>query len=234
MKTILQGIVGSTAYGLATPSSDVDRMGVFIAPTSQVVSFHRPKESVVTTKPDITQHEVGKFLSLVLRCNPSVTELLWLSNGRETGSDYEDYEELDAPWGYDLIYMRKSFLSAPLIKNAYLGYATQQFKKLISRGDGTFGPDLAKRTQKHARHLRGLVEQGFELYTTGSLTVKVSDPEAIRYFGQRVEANPEVAIAYMARAEAKFADARSVLPERPDEEKAERWLIHLRKQNWEV
>jgi hypothetical protein len=228
VKTILQGIVGSTAYGLATPASDVDRMGVFIAPTSQVVSFHPPKESVVTNKPDITMHEVGKFLGLVLKCNPSVTELLWL------GDQLDSYEELDAPWGYDLIYMRKSFLSAPLVKNAYLGYATQQFKKLISRGDGTFGPDLGKRTQKHARHLRRLVEQGFEMYTTGTLTVQVADPEAIHEFGRRVEENPEVAIAYMARAEANFADAQSCLPEHPDAEKAERWLIHLRKQNWEI
>lgn len=228
MKTILQGIVGSTAYGLATPSSDIDRMGVFIAPTSQVVSFHPPKESVVTNKPDVTMHEVGKFLSLVLRCNPSVTELLWL------GDRLDSYEVLDAPWGYDLIYMRKSFLSAPLVKNAYLGYATQQFKKLISRGDGTFGPDLAKRTQKHARHLRRLVEQGFEMYTTGSLTVQVADPEGIHEFGRRVEADPEVAIAYMARAEANFADVKSALPDHPDEEKAERWLIHVRKQHWEI
>jgi hypothetical protein len=234
MKTFLQGIVGSTAYGLATPLSDVDRMGVYIAPTSQIVSFHPPKESIVTNKPDITVHEVGKFLSLVLRCNPSVTELLWLSHGRETGTDYEDYEVLDGPWGWDLIYMRESFLSAPLVKNAYLGYATQQFQKLISRGDGTFGPDLAKRTQKHARHLRRLVEQGFEMYTTGSLTVQVADPEGIHEVGRRVEADPEVAIAYMARAEANFADVKSCLPEHPDEEKAERWLVHLRKQNWEI
>lgn len=224
MKTIIQGIVGSTAYGLATPSSDVDRMGVFIAPTSQIVSFRPPPQSVVTTKPDITRHEIGKFLSLVLKCNPSVTELLWLGS----------YELLDAAWGIDLVTMNRSFLSAPLVRSAYLGYATQQFKKLQTRGDGTFGPDLAKRTQKHARHLRRLVEQGFEMYTTGELTVQVADPEAIHEFGRRVEADPEVAVAYMAGAETKFAEARSVLPDRPDTEKIERWLIHLRKQNWTV
>lgn len=226
MKTIVQGIVGSTAYGLAKPTSDVDRMGVFIAPTSQIVSFHPPKESIVTTKPDVTLHEVGKFLSLVLRCNPSVTELLWLDDSLGV------YEKLDALWGYELLGMRTSFLSAPLVKNAYLGYATQQFQKLLTRG--TFGPDLAKRTQKHARHLRRLVEQGFELYTTGRLTVKVADPEGIHEFGRRVEADPEAAVAYMARAEANFADVKSALPDHPDTERAERWLIRLRKQNWEV
>jgi hypothetical protein len=78
------------------------------------------------------------------------------------------------------------------------------------------------------------VEQGFEMYTTGALTVQVADPEGIHEFGRRVEADPEVAIAYMARAEANFADVKSCLPEHPDEEKAERWLVHLRKQNWEI
>lgn len=228
MKTIIQGIVGSTAYGLATPSSDVDRMGVFIAPTSQIVSFHPPTQSVVTNKPDVTRHEVGKFLSLVLRCNPSVSELLWL------GDEADSYEELDAPWGYDLIYMRRDFLSATLVKNAYLGYATQQFKKLLARGDGIFGSDLAKRTQKHARHLRRLVEQGYDLYTTGRLSVKVADPEAIHEFGRQVEADPEVSVAYMADAEEKFRRAKTALPMRPREERVEKWLIHVRKQHWEI
>lgn len=30
---LLAGIVGSTAYGLAGPDSDVDRLGVFAVPT---------------------------------------------------------------------------------------------------------------------------------------------------------------------------------------------------------
>jgi hypothetical protein len=224
VKIILQGIVGSTAYGLDTPSSDIDRMGVFVAPTKEIVSFHPPKESIVTAKPDVTLHEVGKFLSLVLRCNPSVTELLWL----------DDYEEADLEWGLALTDLRRKVLSAHLVKNAYLGYATQQFKKLLARGDGTFGPDLAKRTQKHARHLRRLVDQGYELYTTGKLAVRVKDPEVIRYFGQRVEADPEVAIAYMARAEAQFATARTVLPAHPDEKSAEEFLLAIRKAHWEI
>jgi hypothetical protein len=49
VKTILQGIVGSTAYGLATPTSDIDRMGVFVAPTKEIVGFHPPKGTIVTT-----------------------------------------------------------------------------------------------------------------------------------------------------------------------------------------
>jgi len=72
---ILSGIVGSTAYGLAGPDSDVDRIGIFAAPT---VAFHglvMPAESHVTSKPDRTMHEVRKWCRLALGCNPTVMEL---------------------------------------------------------------------------------------------------------------------------------------------------------------
>lgn len=233
MKIILQGVVGSTAYGLDTPESDVDRMGVFIAPTMKIISFHPPKETIVTNKPDVTLHEVGKFLSLVLRCNPSVTELLWLGGPVWEGDPLSSYETCDL-WGTELLTLQKAVLSAHLVKNAYLGYATQQFKKLLARGDGTFSADLGKRTEKHARHLRRLVDQGYELYTTGKLTVRVKEPEAIHEFGRRVKANPEVAIAFMARAEAQFADAKTVLPEHPDEKCVEGSLLAIRQAHWEI
>jgi uncharacterized protein len=48
---LLAGIVGSTAYGLADADSDVDRLGMFAAPTRAVLGLHTPRESHVTTKP---------------------------------------------------------------------------------------------------------------------------------------------------------------------------------------
>ena len=39
---LLEGIVGSTAYGLAGPHSDVDRLGVFAAPTRAFHGLYPP------------------------------------------------------------------------------------------------------------------------------------------------------------------------------------------------
>ncbi len=39
---LLAGIVGSTAYGLAGPDSDVDRLGVFAAPTLSLLGLDAP------------------------------------------------------------------------------------------------------------------------------------------------------------------------------------------------
>ena len=66
------------------------------------------------------------------------------------------------------------------MRDAYLGYATQQFRKLIARGDESRSGDLRGRTAKRARHLMRLVDQGLELYTTGTVVIRLSDPERAR------------------------------------------------------
>lgn len=75
---LLSGVVGSTAYGLAGPDSDVDRLGIFAVPTLSLLGLTPPEESHVTSKPDTTLHEAGKAARLMLAGNPTVTELLWL------------------------------------------------------------------------------------------------------------------------------------------------------------
>ncbi|WP_187171929.1 DNA polymerase beta superfamily protein, partial [Enterococcus faecium] len=57
---LLEGIVGSTAYGLAGPDSDEDRLGIYAAPTEEFHGLNPPvgkRESVVTKAPDASYHE---------------------------------------------------------------------------------------------------------------------------------------------------------------------------------
>ena len=224
--TILRGIVGSTAYGLAHEGSDVDRLGLFVAPTVQFHGLHPPigkAASRVQNMPsDYTEHEAGKYVSLLLGCNPTVTELLWLPD--------ELYEIKDEE-GLELISLRMRFLSAVRVRNAYLGYATQQFRKLVDRG-GTFSSDTSKRTEKHARHLKRLCWQGMTLYLSGYLPIKVDDPEEYREFGRRVAERPEYAAEMISRYEDGFNQTMSVLPESPDESIAEEWLIKVRAKHY--
>ncbi len=222
---LLSGIVGSTAYGLAGPDSDVDRLGMYAAPTVLFHGLHPPvgkAASIVKTKPDITLHEVGKFASLALGGNPTVMELLWLS-------EYETKTDL----GQAAIRIRSAFLSAPKVRDAYLGYATQQFRRLSERGDGSFGSDLRKRTAKHARHLMRLCHQGFILYTSGRLTIKLEKPELFHEFGEQVaDGDPYIARRLITAYEEKFSDSTSVLPDRPDEAVVEKWLLDVREAHY--
>ena len=217
---LLQGIVGSTAYGLATEDSDVDLLGVFAAPTRAILGLDPPNPSRVTKDPDMTMHEVGKYVRLALKCNPTVMELMWLP---------DDLYKIRTEQGDQLIRIREAFLSSGYVNNAYFGYAVQQFMMLQKRGNGTFSPDLAKRTEKHARHMYRLMHQGLQLWKEGHLTIRVADPEACHAFGKRV-ADGDIAFARdtLDNFRHLFTTVRTVLPTAPDHQVAEEWLFQVR------
>jgi uncharacterized protein len=218
---LLSGIVGSTAYGLAHAGSDVDRIGMFARPTADLLGISAPTESYHYTEPsDVTWHEARKYLSLALKANPTITELLWLP-------EYETRTEL----GSDLITIRRSLLSARTVRNAYLGYAPSQLRKLKHRGDGTFSSDTRKRTAKHGRHLHRLCQQGTALHSTGELAIRLTDWQANACwdFGERVATDPDAADEMLADAEWVF-DQPCVLPEHPDTAAAEAWLQKVRRE----
>ncbi|MDH6121994.1 DNA polymerase beta superfamily protein [Kitasatospora sp. GAS204B] len=214
MRVLLSGVVGSTAYGLARPCSDVDRLGVFAVATAELHGLRRPVESVVSTAPDQTWHEAAKWCRLALVCNPTASELVWLPE--------ELYEER-TPLGEELIGLRRRFLSARAVRSAYLGYAAQQLRKLRTREAGP-------RAAKHARHLVRLVEQAVELHETGELRVRLAAPERVRELGERIAEHPEIAEPLLAEAERRL-DRPGVLPEAPDEAPVEDWLRRVRLAN---
>lgn len=215
---LLSGIVGSTAYGLAHEGSDIDRLGVFAYPTEKFFGLVRPKDSLVSTQPDVTWHEAAKAVNLIMACNPTATEILWL----------ESYE-VSTPLGEELIGLRGSLLSAKGVRNAYLGYATQQFNKLRAREvTGTAAPSRTQ-SAKHARHLIRLLEQGTHLHQTGELIIRLGDPEHVRMMGERLADNPLWAEKTILNAVEVF-DGPGVLPEAPDKDAAEAWLIRVRRE----
>lgn len=217
MHILLQGVVGSTAYGLAGPDSDVDRLGVFAWDTQRLFAMDKPRDSIVTRSPDSTMHEAEKACRLILGGNPTCAEALWL-----------DEYEIRTPLGAEMISIRRAFLSAKRTRDAYLGYAGQQFRKLLSRGD-TFGSDIpGRRTAKHARHLMRLVDQGYELYTTGNLRIRLEDPQRYLDFGEQVSRDPQAAVPFMAAAEARFDAARTALPDEPSTGVVQGWLNRVR------
>jgi uncharacterized protein len=225
MTNLLEGIVGSTAYGLATPSSDIDTLGIYAEDTINLVDLDAEKyamKSICVKDPDVTLHEAGKFCKLALACNPTVSELLWLP---------EHCYIVKTPLGQELIDIRSDFLSAKRVKDAYLGYATQQFRKLQEHGK--FASDIPeRRTAKHARHLMRLVKQGTELYTTGHLRVKLEDPQVYRDFGEQCAEDPTAAEGLMAWAEREFDTRPSALPESPQRDTVGGWLRLVREVFW--
>ncbi|AOE43788.1 tRNA nucleotidyltransferase [Gordonia phage Bantam] len=219
--TLLSGVVGSQAYGLATPESDVDTMSVHVEPTMNLVGINKAPEATIETKnPDSVSHEVGKFLWLALEGNPNIQELLWL----------KDWTHLTG-YGEWLISIRQHFLSQQ-VKERYLGYANNQFKKFESSGGSRFGNVPVNRNEKNARHLLRLVRQGKRIWLTGRVELEVPNPEELRAEARFIAAHPAGpthALRVLATAEKFFDETPTSLPELPRRDRAEELLAHIRR-----
>ena len=157
-RLILQGVVGSRAYGTDHAESDTDRLGVWMASNSEVLGLTDISQSYHFTDPsDLHVHELGRYVSLAMKCNPTVIELLWL----------DDWETMTV-LGQSLVYKRNNFLSVDGIMKSYGGYATAQFK----RQKGMEPSDSKLKMRKHCLRL---LYQAIDLLDTGSLTVKLTD-----------------------------------------------------------
>lgn len=227
---LLLGIVGSTAYGTNHSGSDIDRQGIFVAPTSAFHGLTLPREThdkgSLGVETDVTIHEARKWCKLAMGCNPTVTEVVWLP---------EQLIEMTSNWGEELRTIRSCFPTAKGVRNSYLGYATQQLKRLKDRDGKDFSSDTRNRTAKHARHLFRLCHQGLEFYQSGRLPIRL-EPEmisAVRAFGERVAVGDVAAAEQMIKGyEQKFDRAKTALGDRPDEERIERWLRAVRHAYW--
>jgi hypothetical protein len=74
---LLEAIMGSQAYGLATPHSDQDIRGVFIQPAEHFYGLHT-LEQVNDEKQDTVFYELARFISLAGKNNPNILEMLFL------------------------------------------------------------------------------------------------------------------------------------------------------------
>jgi hypothetical protein len=222
---ILQGVVGSTAYGLAGPNSDEDKLGIFLAPLDSVLGLEGAeavKESLVTTEPDSSLHELGKYLSLALRCNPTVLELMWLPK-----------YTVETEVGTSLVLHRQYFLSEGYVRNAYGGYAKQQADRLLSRyreGKDGFSSDVKKRTAKHARHCARLLHQGEQLLKTREIVLDVSQHRDVLFaYGDIAAKDPEKFYRIFESMFEQFNNTTSKLPLSPDRDKINAFLVKVRK-----
>lgn len=217
---LLLGVTGSQAYGLATPESDTDMLGMYSIHTTLLFDIFSAKKNTIDGKTDVgdyTMHEAAKYCALAAACNPTVLELMWLNNYL-----------IKTEWGQRLIDIRTSFLSAKQVRDAYLGYATQQFRRLEARGDGSFSADTRKRTAKHARHMARLLHQGKMLYSIGELPVLLPNPGWYHSFGELVaEGNLDAAKFELRKAELAF-DVWTPLPDKPDLDTINDYLRDLR------
>jgi hypothetical protein len=115
---IFEGIVGSQAYGIATPTSDVDIKGVFIQPLSDILGMGYI-EQVSDDTNDTTYYEIKRFLQLLATNNPNILELMALPS---------DCIKFKDPV-FDLILDLQEELISKKCQFTFGGYASEQIKK---------------------------------------------------------------------------------------------------------
>lgn len=119
-KVIFRGICGSTAYGLNTPTSDIDYRTVYIQNEYDILSNQYIPQVNIT--PDHTAYEIRRFIELIENANPNAIELLFLD---------EEFIEIKTLEWDRLLALRNKFITKKAY-NTFAGYANTQLKKATS------------------------------------------------------------------------------------------------------
>ncbi len=212
---IYRVIVGSRAYGLDTEESDTDRRGIYLPPADVHWSMFGVPEQIENKDNEECYWELQKFLILALKANPNILECL-----------YSPLIETITPLAEGLLAMRESFLSK-LVYQTYNGYVMSQFKKLEQ--------DLRARGEikwKHAMHLIRLLLSGVTVLRAGFVPVRVDEhrDELLAIRRGEVPWDEVTARRLSLHKEFDAALATTQLPERPDYEGANAFLLRARRE----
>ena len=142
-------IVGSQAHGLATPESDTDTRGVFVVRTKDILSLggHYDETRWIEGNDDDCMWEVGKFLLMATKCNPTVLETFL--SPIQSSSIYGDKIREAFEWVWN----------SNDVMNAFIGYGLNQRKKFLD--------DKDKRKDKYAVAYLRTLYNAWELLSTG-------------------------------------------------------------------
>jgi len=211
---IYRCIVGSKAYGLDNAQSDTDRRGIYLPPANLHWSLYGIPEQLENKQNDECYWELQKFLIVALKGNPNVLECL-----------YTPLVETLSPVAQELLEMREIFLSK-LVYQTYNGYVLSQFKKMEQdlRNSGEI-------RWKHAMHLIRLLLSGITVLKEGFVPVRVDDyrSQLLSIRNQEVPWDEVNRWRLDLHREFDRAFGSTRLPERPNYEKANQFLIKARR-----
>jgi hypothetical protein len=206
-------IVGSTAYGLATESSDLDRR---VSTSLQPTSIGPLPASRSSSKPH-TKRPTGKSQSSCaspFKANPNVLECL-----------YSPLIEHATPLAQELLAMRDIFLSRH-VHRTYNAYVLSQFKKLEQ--------DLRSHGQirwKHVMHLIRLLLSGITVLREGFVPLRVGEHRDRLLAIGHGQISWEEVETWRLDLHRRLDDALAVtrLPEHPEYARADQFLIRARR-----
>lgn len=213
-RIIYRCVIGSRAYGLEDDQSDTDRRGFYLPPAELHWSLYGVPEQLENEETQEAYWELQKFLVLALKANPNVLECL-----------YSPIVEFATPLANELLAMREVFLSK-LVFQTYSGYVASQFKKMQTdiRNQGRV-------KWKHVMHLIRLLISGVTVLREGTVVVEVGEAREQLLAIKRGQVPFAEADAWRKRLQIEFEGAyqQTSLPDRPDYERVNEFLIKARR-----
>jgi predicted nucleotidyltransferase len=210
---IYRCVVGSQAYGLSHEESDVDRRGFYLPPADLEWSLAGVPEQLENDQEE-AYWEMEKFIRLALKANPNVLECL-----------YSPLVETCSELAQELIAMRDIFLSK-YVHRTYNAYVLSQFRKIEQ--------DLRNHDEvrwKHVMHLIRLLLSGVVVLKHGFVPLRVDDYRDRLLAIRRGEAPWAEVEAWRLSLHRELDDAlaTTTLPEHPDFDRANGFLIRARR-----
>ena len=241
---ILRSVVGSGVHGIAIAGTDDhDEMGVYIEPPELVLGVQRHRDDYIwRTQPegarsgpgdtDLVLYSLAKYLRLAIKGNPTVMLPLFAP---------ADSLVKVTPLGEELRAMRASFLSQQAVER-FLGYMHSQHERMLGKSKRNVPnrPELIERygwDVKYGSHALRLAHQGFEIASTGTLTLPMPDAERERVLAvKRGEVPRDQVSAKIGRLEASVRDlldtGRCPLPVRADVAAITAWAVSAQRRYW--
>jgi hypothetical protein len=213
-RVIYRCVIGSRAYGLDHAESDTDRRGIYVPPVDLHWSLYGVPEQLENDETQEVYWEIKKFLILALKANPNVLECL-----------FTPLVEMVTPLAEELLAMRAAFLSR-MVYQTYNGYVMSQFKRMQAhiRNHGEV-------KWKHVMHLIRLLISGTTVLREGSVPVRLEEHRERLLAIKRAEVPWDEVDQWRHSLHEQFNEAfqHTSLPERPDYEKANQYLIRVRR-----
>ncbi|GHG16110.1 MULTISPECIES: nucleotidyltransferase domain-containing protein [Amycolatopsis] len=238
--TILRCQVGSGLHGTAVDGQDDrDEMGLCVEPAEYVTGLRRFEQYVFRTQPegvrsgpgdlDLIVYSLRKWMRLALTGNPTILLPLFVPDA-EIVRITELGHELRA--NADRVVSRQA---GP----RFAGYLRTQRKRMLEGQLRVNRPELIEKygfDTKYAMHMVRLGVQGVELLETGRMTLPIAEPwlSWLRDL-RRGKHTQDEAVAAAAELEDRLdrlSRGASPLPEEPDRDWANQWLVHAYDSAW--
>ena len=218
--TILSGLVGSHAYGLATHKSDIDIMSVFLGDEDTYLGVDYTDKLTKEIKAEgyeETAYELRKYAMMCCNSNPNALPLLFL----------KDYKVI-TPAGQALLNIKDLFITKDIIRT-FGAFALSEIKKVFNTEvTGEMGAKRKALVEKHgyntksALHAMRMATMCYEVAAASRLTFDRTKLDANYLLEIKQGLHDKDRICFNLKDVVKCAQEKikySPLPDKPDKAK---------------